>query len=222
VSTVRAGPLSRATALVYTLLVVELLFLLATAPGLVLVVLLDRDASNLPLVAVAALPAGPALSAAVYALRRRGRDLADLAPAAAFLRGYRMNLRGVLAIWLPWAAWTTVLAVNLAYHRSAGVPGWWATALVVLALLATLWLANALVITSLYAFRARDVARLAGYFLIRTPGATLGNAGLLILATVITVSASEAVLALLGSLFAAALLRTCAPMLPEIEGRFTA
>ena len=216
------GPLSRAAALVYTLLVVELLVLISTAPGLALVVLLDRDASNLPLVAVAALPVGPALSAAVYALRRRGRDLTDLAPAAAFRRGYRMNLRGVLLIWLPCSAWLTVLAVNLAYHRAAAVPGWWAVALAALALLAALWLANALVITSLYAFRARDVARLAGYFLLRRPGTTLGNAGLLILAAGITVVASEAVLALLGSVFAAALLRTCGPMLAEIEERFTA
>jgi hypothetical protein len=208
------GQLSRAAALIYTLLVVELLLLVTAGPGLVLLVLLDRHASNLPLVAFAALPAGPALSAAVYALRRRSSDLADLTPAAAFWCGYRMNLRGVLLIWLPWSAWMTVLAVDLAHPG-----GWWTVAQVVLAVLAALWLANALVITSLYAFRARDVARLAGYFLART---TLGNAGLLILAAAVTVVASEAVLALLGSLFVAAVVRTSGPMLAEIEERFIA
>jgi uncharacterized membrane protein YesL len=217
-----AGPLSRAAALVHTLLVVELLFLVATVPGLVPLVLLDRDASNVPLAAACALPLGPALSAAVYALRHRGRELTDLAPAAAFWRGYRMNLPGVLLIWLPWSAWMTIVAVSLAYLPAGLVPRWWAPALVAVAVTAALWLANALVITSLYAFRARDVARLAGYFLVRTPGATLGNAGLLILAAAVTVFASEAVLALLGSLFAAALLRTSGPMLPKIEERFIA
>ena len=44
------GLLSRVAARVYSLIVVELLLLLTTVPGLVLLVLLDRDASNLPLV----------------------------------------------------------------------------------------------------------------------------------------------------------------------------
>src|SRR5258705_8120945 len=45
------GPLARAAAVVYTLPVVELLLLLTTAPGLILLILLDRDASNVPLAA---------------------------------------------------------------------------------------------------------------------------------------------------------------------------
>jgi hypothetical protein len=65
------GPLSRACALVYTLLVTEGLFLLATVPGLVPLLLLDRDASNLPLDALCLVPAGPAASAALFALHRR-------------------------------------------------------------------------------------------------------------------------------------------------------
>ena len=64
------GPLSRATAVVYTLLVVEFLLLLTTAPGFILFILLDRDASNVPLAAACALPLGPAFSAALYALAR--------------------------------------------------------------------------------------------------------------------------------------------------------
>jgi hypothetical protein len=210
------GPLSRTAALIYTLLVVELWFLLATAPGLVLLVLLDRDASNAPLAVACALPVGPALSAALYALRHRGRDLTDLTPATAFRRGYRMNLPGVLRIWLPWSAWMAIVAISLT------VPGWWTTALVVIAVVAALWLINALVITSLYAFRTRDVARLAVYFLGRTPGVTLGNAGLLFLAAGITTFASEAVLALFGSLLAAAFLRTSGGIRREIEARFIA
>ena len=62
------GPLSRAAALVYTLIVVELLLLATTLPGLVPLVLLARDVSNAPLAALCLLPLGPALSAALYAL----------------------------------------------------------------------------------------------------------------------------------------------------------
>ena len=43
------GPLSRAAALIYTLLVIELLFLATTLPGLIGLVLLERDPGNVPL-----------------------------------------------------------------------------------------------------------------------------------------------------------------------------
>jgi hypothetical protein len=214
------GPLSRAAAFIYTVLVVEGLLLLATSPGLVPLVLLDRDASNVPLAAVCALPLGPALAAAVYALHRRSRDIADLHPAAAYWRGYRMNVWDVLRIWVPWLALLTVIGVSLANFRAAELPAWWATLLVAIAAVAMLWMANALVIASLFSFRTSDVARLAAYFLGHRPGVTLGNAGLVILAGGITYVATDAVLALLGSVLAAMLLQTCRPMISEIRERF--
>jgi uncharacterized membrane protein YesL len=215
------GPLSRAVAYVYSLLIVELLLVVTALPGLVPLVLLGRDASNIPLVAVCAVPLGPAISAALYALHQHRGDLTDLRPAPAFRRGYRMNLRGVLLIWIPWLAWLTVLAVNLAHFGAAGIPGWWAVLLVVVAVAAGLWGANALVIASLFAFRTRDVARLAVYFLVRRPAVAIGNAGLILLAVLVTAFWSEVVLVLLGSVLAAAFLRTCRPMIVEIRAEFT-
>jgi hypothetical protein len=94
--------------------------------------------------------------------------------------------------------------------------------LVLVAVLATLWALNALVITSLFAFRIRDVARLAAYFLARTPGATLGNAGLLIVAFGVVLVSSEAVLAALGSLLVLALLHNCRQMIAAIREEFIA
>jgi hypothetical protein len=216
------GPLARAAALIYTMLVVELLFLLTTVPGLVGLMLLERDASNVFLAAVCAVPVGPALSAALYAVGRRARDLTALRPAAAFWRGYRSNARGALALWVPWLLWMAIIAVNLANFGAAGVPGWWAGLLVVVAVAATLWVSNALVVTSLFTFRPVDVARLAAYGLVRTPGVTLGTAGLVIAAAAVTVVWSEAVLALLASVLALALLRTARPLVVTIEREFTA
>jgi hypothetical protein len=216
------GPLSRAAALIYTLLVVEILFLASTVPGLVPLVLLDRNASNIPLAAVCALPLGPAISAALYALQHRHCDLTDLKPAAAFWRGYKANVGGVLKVWVPLLAGLTIVAVNLANFSAANVPGWWAILLGIVAVAATLWGVNALVITSLFAFRATDVARLAAYFLVRKKGVTVGNAGLVVAAAGVTVLSSEAVLALLGSVLAIALLKTCRPMTDEIRKEFTA
>jgi hypothetical protein len=214
------GPLSRAAALIYTLLVVEGMLLLAALPGLVPLILLDRDASNVPLAAACALPLGPALGAAVFALHRRSRDIADLEPAKAFWRGYRMNLLDVLRLWVPWLVLLMIIGVSLANFTAAGVPGWWAGLLVVIAAGSVLWMANALVISSLFAFRTRDVARLAAYFLGRRPGVTLGNAGLVILAGAVTYVANDAVLALLGSVLAAMLLQSSRPMTADIRERF--
>ena len=215
------GPLARVAALVYTLLVVECMLLIAAAPGLVPLVLLDRDASNVPLAAACALPLGPALAAALYALHHRSREITDLGPAVAFWRGYRTNLLGVLRIWVSWLAFLTIIGVNLANFAAADVPGWWALLLVLIAVAASLWMANAIVITSLFAFRAIDVARLAAYFLLRRWGVTLGNAGLAIVAAGVTYFATEAALALLGSILALMLLLTCRPMIAETQERFT-
>ncbi|WP_169951011.1 hypothetical protein [Microbispora sp. H11081] len=215
------GPLSRVSALVYTLLVVEFLLLATTLPGLAGLVLLGRDAGNVPLAAACALPAGPALSAALYAVHRRRPDLTDLHPGPAFWRGYRMNVRGVLKLYVPWLAWLTVIGSTLANFGAAGVPGWWAALLAVVALATVLWGANALVITSLFTFRARDVARLAAYFLFSAPRVALGNACLLVVAGGVTFVATEAALTLLGSVFAAALLRNSRPLIAEVTARFT-
>jgi uncharacterized membrane protein YesL len=216
------GPLARMTALVYSLVVVNLLVLLTALPGLVPLVLLAPDASNAPLVALFAIPLGPALSAALFALHQHRGDLADLRPFGRFWRGYRLNAVGALQIWIPYLVGMTVIAVNLAHPESAGVPGWWATLLVVIALVASLWVVNALVITSLYAFRTRDVARLAGYFLGRTKSVAIGNAGLLVIAAGITYFTSEAVLALFGSVLAYGVLVTSRPMIAVVRTEFTA
>ncbi|MGP3918050.1 DUF624 domain-containing protein [Nonomuraea sp. 10N515B] len=215
------GPLSRAAALIYTLLVVEGMFLLAAAPGLLALPLLGQDGSNVPLAALCALPLGPALSAALYAVRHRSRDLTDLHPAAAFWRGYKANVRGVLKIWVPWLAVLAIIGTNFANFAAAGVPGWWAVLLVLVAVAAMLWAANALVITSLFAFRAVDVARLAAYFLLRFPKATLGNVSLLVVAAGVTVIATELAAAVLASAFAAALLWNSRTMIAEVQEEFT-
>lgn len=216
------GPLSRGAALVYTLMMIEVLFTLTTLPGLVPLFLLNRDASNVPLYAICALPLGPATSAAVYAFARRSADLTDLKPASAFWRGYRMNLRGALRIWVPFLLLVTVIGVNLVNLDTAGVPAWWAVPLVGIGVVAALWCVNALVITSLFEFRSRDIARLAAYFLARTPGVTFGTAGLLVVAGAVTVLTSEAVLVLFSSVFVAMLVLVTRPMTTRIERDFTA
>lgn len=216
------GPLSRASALLYNLLVTEILLLVATAPGIVPSLFLAPDPSNTPLLALCALPVGPALAAGIYALHRRRRDLADLRPAADFWRGYRTSLRGALLIWIPALAWLTVVATVLTHLSTAGVPRWWAGLLLLTAAGVSLWALNGLHIVALFSFRTRDVVRLAGYALTRQPLVTLGNLGVLIAAALLVLLTSEAVLALLGSILVAALVSTSRPLMAGIQRDFTA
>jgi hypothetical protein len=213
------GPLSRTCAAIYTVLVVEVLLLAGTAPGLVLLTVLAPQARNLPLFALAAMPAGPALSAALVTLRSP-RDLADLHPAVTFARAYRRNTVAVLSLWGPALVLLTIIGINLAHLDVAAVPRVWAVPLVVTAAGTGLWGLNALVISSFFRFRTRDTARLAWYLLARLPGVTLGTTGLL-LAVAVTGLWSEAALALLGSGFAVLLLSTVRPLIVQVDREFT-
>jgi len=77
------------------------------------------------------------------------------------------------------------------------------------------------VITSLFAFRTVDVARLAAYFLGRTPMATLGNAGILVVAAIVTAYGTEALTAGASSAFCLLLLGTGRAMIDQVRTDFT-
>ncbi|MEV5430283.1 hypothetical protein [Streptomyces sp. NPDC052701] len=217
-----SGALSRAAALVHTLVTVQALLLLAASPGLAGLLLLGPDPSNTPLAALCLLPLGPAASAALYALHHRGRDLTDLHPARAFRRGWRLNARPALALWTPLLGWLTVIAVTLTHFPATGLPGWWAALLVLVGAGCLLWGAHALVLTSLFAFRARDTARLAAYFLLRHGRATLGAASLLVLVAASTALFTEALPALLAAPLLLSLLHSSRPVIAETQEDFTA
>ncbi len=110
--------------------------------------------------------------------------------------------------------------MNLTHQAVAGIPRWWATLLVLIAVAAAVWAVEALTITSLLSFRARDVARLAAFSLARHPGVTLATTCLLV-ATAAILLASEAALALLGSVLALVLVRVCRPVIEEIQRELT-
>ncbi|AZQ38122.1 hypothetical protein EJ357_35565 [Streptomyces cyaneochromogenes] len=217
-----AGVLSRAAALIHTLVTVEALLLLAAAPGLAGLLLLGPDPANLPLAAVCLLPLGPALSAAVYALHHRTGDLTDLHPARAYVRGWRLNALPALRLWTPLLAWLTVIAFTLTHFSATGLPGWWAVLLGVIGTGSLLWGAHALVLTSLFAFRGRDTARLAAYFLFRHGRATLGAASLLLLTAASTALLTEALPALLAAPLLLSLLHSSRPVIAETQEDFTA
>ncbi|MFF7287145.1 hypothetical protein [Streptomyces griseorubiginosus] len=216
------GSLSRAAALVHTLLTVEALLLVGASPGLAGLLLVGPDPANLPLAAVCLLPLGPATAAALYALHHRDRDLTDLHPARAYWRGWRLNAVATLKLWTPLLAWLTVIAFTLTHFPATGLPGWWAVLLAAVGAGSLLWGAHALVLTALFTFRARDTARLAAYFLFRHARATLGAASLLVLTAAGTAVLTEALPALLAAPVLLSLLHSSRPVIAETRKDFTA
>ncbi|MCP2263556.1 DUF624 domain-containing protein [Promicromonospora thailandica] len=214
------GPLGRGANAVYWYLVVELLLVLTSLPGLVVLALLDRSVGNAPFVVLCLLPLGPAASAGLFALRERATADA-LRPAASFWRGYRLNWADVLRVWTPALVVLGLLGVSLANLEAAGVPRWFAPALLVIGAGVLLWSVNALVIVSFFGFRTRDAARLAAYYLAARPLVTLGTLSLLVLAGGVVVLTSEVVFGLVVVVWLAFVLRNARPLLADVEERFT-
>jgi hypothetical protein len=115
----------------------------------------------------------------------------------------------------------TILAMNLAGLGDSGLPGWWAGPLVLVGTGATLWMLNALVITSLFVFRTRDVVRLSAYLMVRCLGVTVSNLCLLITAAAAVWLWSEAALALAGSLLVLALLGNTRNLVTIVREEYT-
>ncbi|MFC8800311.1 DUF624 domain-containing protein [Promicromonospora sp. NPDC057138] len=214
------GVLGRATAVVYWYLIVEVMLVVAVLPGALVSLFLARTPGNAVLFALCLVPVGPAVSAALFALRDRTKA-EGLTPASSFWRGYRLNWADALKVWVPGLVAGVVILLGLANVGAGGVPGWYAGALVVIGAGLLLWMVNALVIVSFFGFRTRDTARLAAHFLGARPLVTLGSLSLLVLAAGIVLLTTEAVFGLLAAIWLALVLRNARPLLSDVEERFT-
>ncbi len=213
------GPLTRFAAVVHWFLVVEVLLVLVTAPGLVAALLLAPVASNLPLYALCAVPVGPAVAAALHAWRAFLSDRDD-EPARRFLRGYRLGVGDALWTWVPALGVLTVLGVSVAYRDA--VPGGGALVVpqVTLGVVVLLWALRMLSITASYAFRWRDAARLSVLTLVVRPAASLALLSLLVLVAGTTYVTFDGVVVLLGSVLTFLLARGEQPVLRQVGEQF--
>jgi uncharacterized membrane protein YesL len=216
------GVLFRFTNQVYWLIATELLFAFACLPLALALLFLDRDSSNAILYAFAALFLGPALAATLHCVRKVRREK-DLDPTRDFLRGYRINVVVTLKFWVPAVAAATIAALDSGFLQTKGA----ATdavlreALLVVALLGTLWVMNMMVISTSFTFRMRDMARLSMFYLGRSPRSTLGNLAIVFLAVALVLFTSEWVLLACGSLFVHLFALNTADLVGQIEARFT-
>lgn len=203
----------------YWVVVVEVCFLLAAAPGLAGILFLERDASNIPLYALCLLPLGPAFSATIATMDAR-RSAEDLAVWPRFWRAYARNIVDVLWIWIPALILASVLGTTIAFGAAAGIDEFFTGAAVVILIAVAAWAFHGVVIATMFRFRARDRARLALFYIAAKPIATFGALACLVIAAAIVAFTSDWVLVALAPLFAVFALLCSRPMLADIRERF--
>ena len=220
------GALSRATNTVYWMLSLSLLLALANLPLVLAALFLVPVPSNLPLLALAAVPLGPSLAAGCFCVSRSlsGREST---PVAFFLRGYRNSLRDVLVLWAALMAVLAVVGMDLLWlaadaSTASGVQALMRPVLLGLGVAGLLWGTNLVLIGAAFSFRRRDLARLAAYSLVRNPLTTLGNGLLLLVAGILVAGGLEAALPVLSSFFILAALAYARPMLEHIRRQHVA
>lgn len=213
------GVLARGASVLHWFLVVALGLVLTCLPGIVVLLLLERDVSNVPLMVLALAPLGPAVAAALYTWRDfdAGRDLS---PARHFARGYRLGFLDVLRWWLPALAVLAVLATLLAHLGTPGVPDVLGPAYGVLVLLVLVWSGYAVTVSARFSFRTRDVARLAAYSMVTRPNVSLRVASVVVLAGA-AVYVGEWLLWLAGAPLTYLLHASMRPVVASVQERFT-
>ncbi|MFE5293119.1 glycosyltransferase [Isoptericola sp. NPDC056618] len=215
------GVLGRITARVYWYVVVGALVALGCVPTLVLLALLDRSTGNALLVPLCLVPAAPFLAAGLFALHARaGAD--EPVPGRTFVRGLRLSWLDALRLWVPATAVLGVVLTSVVHRETAGISVPYAVVLGLVGLGVLLWAVQALVLASLFSFRARDVARLSVYYLGRRPLVAVGLLALVVVAGGVVWVVGEPVLALVAAAWLAFLLRVAQPVLDDVRARFVA
>lgn len=205
-----AAPPSRLVSGVVWLVAVALLLAVTTLPTLAWLPFVGGTAGGLVLMIVLAAPVGPAVAAALFAWRRWSQE-PDLHPARHFWRGYRLNVVDSLRVWVPALVLLVVVGVNLANMlTSEEAPAAFRVVGMVVAVVIAVLAMHAMLVVSLFSFRARDIGRIAAFFLLTLPLSSLGALAI----------AAAAVAALLwGGLYLAVALAAPLTWLMWLNGR---
>lgn len=214
------GPLSKASAAVYRMLVLEGLLVVSLLPTIVTAALLDRDASNVPLFVISLLPLAPGLVAAIAAVTAWHRS-PDLSPARAFLLSYRRDLGATLKWSAPSTALLALLAFNLVHLDAADGAEAVRPPLLLFATLLVVWQGHMVALTAAFRLRTRDAARIALSQLLSQWRYSLGILSLVLVAATVVLLASEFVLLLFAWAFALFLAVLARPLITFVTERFT-
>lgn len=208
-----SGPLYRLTQAAYGILGPTAGFLIACLPFAVAVAM----APSAVVIAAAGILIGPAWTALLSAMRVHLADR-ERGGMRSFWRGYALNWRQTLLVWVPYWLLLVAAAADVSSPRTSLALRW---IVGTIAAVSTLWFSAVLLIISRYSFRTRDVLRLGGYVLVSAPRSTTTNVALLVLAGATVYLTSEFVLGLLAALFALFAVIGAKGMFELLDTRFT-
>jgi len=214
------GILARGAAVVYRYLVLEILLVATCLPTLVVLVLLGRDASNVPLFALALLPVAPALSAALGAIQGWHAE-PDLSPARPFWQSYRRDFFDVLKWSAPLLVVLALLGFNITHLGAVPRAGFLRPVLVFMAVAVMVLGGLMLVITANFSFKTIDTARIAVASVIPSWRVSTGVLALGLVAGAVVFQFSEAVLLLFAWAFPAVLSPLSQSLVADVTQRFT-
>lgn len=213
------GPFGRALSAFVWGLGLTALLAAANLPLVLLALLLRPDPSLAWLVALATIPLGPALSAALYAVRERYVD-PDVPVARAFARGYRANLRDASVLAVPVCLLGAVAALVATSGRDAGVPAVLSGLAAGVGLLLVVLALHALALRTFFRLPALDAVQLAALSLGTRWRASLGVLALVAGAVLVATAASDLLLTLLAGVGVWLWYRVTASMLRDAGARF--
>ncbi|MGN8026349.1 hypothetical protein [Microbacterium sp. 22242] len=215
-----AGPLSRGSAALYRMLVLEGMLLLGALPSIAVIAVLGRDSSNVPLFVLAMLPLAPTLVAAIAAVEA-WRRAPDLSPARAFALAYRRDLGATLVWAAPATALLAVLAFNLVHLDAVPGAGMVRPVLLVVAAVLIVWMGIMLPLTAGFRFRTRDAARIALVLILPQWRYSLGVLSLVLVAATLALLFSVFAVLLLAGVLAGLLALLSRPLTAHVARRFT-
>ncbi|GAE91991.1 hypothetical protein JCM21714_965 [Gracilibacillus boraciitolerans JCM 21714] len=169
---------------VYWLIILNILFVVANSILFAALITLIPTISNAILYYIAFIPTGPALAALFHSLRLAKEK--DLSPVQVFWGAYKENYKDVLKVWLPIITVFFILLVDIQYFNQSPtllnqiLNGIFLVAIFMLVIFSI----YALVITTHYKFRLRDIYRLSGFYLLTWIKRTTGNIAILFLTVV--------------------------------------
>lgn len=213
------GPLGRAMVTGHWLLVITGCFLLTSSPGLAAALLLETTPGSLPVLAVLLLPVAVALSATLWAWRRRTQDR-DATPWPTYRRGLGLTWRDSLRVAAPVLGALTVVGWTVLNIGAAGTPQGYAWLLLAIGAGVLVLGVQTLVIATFFTFRYRDLWRLAAFHVFRKPLVTLSVLATAVCAGAILWFTNEAVLMLTAPVLTRLLLIYEEPMLRSVEKDF--
>lgn len=191
----------------------------ANLPLVVLGLLLRPDPSLTWLVALAAIPAGPALSAGLYAVREHYVD-ARVPLARAFGRGYRLGWRDATAVAAPVCLLGGLVVLVADDARASGVPALVAGLAPGAGVLLLVVALHALALRTFFRLPLTAALQAGAYYLGARWRASLGTLALLAGAVAVAAAASDLLLVLLGGVWVWLWYRTTAGMLRDAVERF--